>query len=136
MSILSGTDCGTLKLIPPGDRNTTWDIVDASVDVGYGTESADLSAKVPNGTKAIMGWAMTISTDTSDLGILSVRDYGTNASAGSQTYTIYFGAEVGALGYRWGGALIIPATNGKFEYCTNGTYTIDAFYFILWGYYI
>jgi hypothetical protein len=137
MSILSAVDCGTLKLVPEASRTSDKDLHDTSVSDTW--EECDLSHLVPNGTKAILGYAEIKSASAVDAMILLVRDGAGTDTNLNRTRCLRFEAEIGATGFTaFGGIVIIKATNGIFDYRQySSSYRIDTYFdFRLWGYYI
>jgi hypothetical protein len=138
MSIYSAVDCGTLKYIKADDRPSSYVLTDSSIPTSAATaDEVDLSADVPNGTKALLFSYIVWSNDTNDLAILHTRESGATTTVGQKTYTAYFQAEQGAVStFGISGIFVIYAPNGKFEYWTNSTYSVTDIRLMLWGYYL
>lgn len=125
---------GTLHIIPEADRLSGHYIVDTSVTSTW--ETADLSIYVPEGTKAVYGYAQIGVTNSAyDRGIIVVRNYGSSETGATKHRLLYIAAELGLNSDALGTPAIILATNGKFDY-SEFTLDVTSFYFNLIGYYI
>ncbi len=121
---------GELHLLDEGDRNTNYDI---NVNPGFGAwVEHDLSARVPKGTKALLGFAYIANTDAN--GSLHVRDGTSTETDAERTITMFTGNNAGdSIGV----PCIIKATDGILDIIERDAASeISIFIFELWGYFL
>jgi hypothetical protein len=134
MSILSAVDCGTLKMIPTDYIGTSY-IINSPVTTTW--ETADLSAYVPNGAKAVLLAIRIYVSGTGDADmILCLRDYGSSGTLNVDTYRLQIYANGGSSLLLIGADAIVRVTDGKFQFAETASRPIDRFQAQLLGYYI
>ncbi len=136
-AIKTARDCGTLHMISDANRSTSADVNDGTVNDTW--DVADFSGVVPNGTRALLLFAVIRNSDVQERALLQTRDTGSSSGADRSTMTMWIeAARSGTTGLSVVGApIIIYATNGVFEYRrASAIYTIDSLEFTLVGYYL
>jgi len=119
-----------LHLLDESDRNTDWDV---NVNPTTSWVEYDLSARVPKGTKALMGYLRISNTDVNAM--LQFRDGVSTESDNERTRTIMNG---GGTGHTLGlGGITIKATDGIFDVKEESADTeVVLCHFQVWGYYL
>jgi hypothetical protein len=121
-------------MIPEARRNSAWDLNDSTVTDTW--EEVDLSDRVPNGTKAILG--LLIITGSADQKILLLRSGESGETDNLKTRSLRIEAANDSGGITSLQVVVtIMAPNGVFDYRRlSSSWPIDDLKFHLRGYYI
>lgn len=132
MAIFSAIDSGTLHYIPAASRSTAWTVNDTSVTSSW--ETADLSAIVPNGTKAVYGH-VAITSSAGGVSVLFFIREGGSASTDNEQIVFFRNDNRNGAGDIIGSpAIIMLGPSRTFDYSEGAN--IGTFTFALKGYYI